>query len=148
MALFKREKKENIIIVGCGRLGSSLAAMLSDQNINVSIIDTAEQAFRKLSPSYGGFTFEGDGMDADLLDFAGARNASALIACTNDDDANILIAQTAKQTFSIPQVIVRIKDNSKQAAYDGMGIQSICPATLSIQEFQRILSERGEGEAS
>ena len=93
MSIFKRQKKESIIIVGCGIFGSTLATMLSEQNKNVAIIDIDERTFRKLSPSYRGFSIEGDGTDIDLLTFTGAKNADILVASTKDDDTNIMIAQ-------------------------------------------------------
>ena len=137
MHFLKREKSQNIIIVGCGRLGSSLATMMSEQNRNVTILDIDENSFRKLSSSYGGFTLEGDGADIDHLAYAGANLADVLIAATNDDDTNIMIAQIACQVFGIKTVLVRIYDTSKQVAYDDMNIISICPANLSIEEFKR-----------
>ncbi|MDI6618933.1 MAG: NAD-binding protein [Clostridiales bacterium] len=82
---------------------------------------------------------EGNGTDIDLLIFAGAKNADILVASTSDDNTNIMIAQIAKQIFRINRVIARIYDSSKQIAYNGMDIVSICPVTLSTNEFKRIV---------
>lgn len=142
----KQQKNESIIIVGCGRFGSSLATILSEQNKNVSVIDIDESTFRKLSSSYGGFSIEGDGTDVDLLSLAGAKNADILIASTNNDDTNIMIALIAKQAFQIKNVIARIYDASKQAAYSNMDIMSICPAVLSINEFNKIILDKEVAE--
>lgn len=142
MSFLKRQKKESIIIVGCGRFGSALATMLSEQNKSVAIIDIDERAFKKLSPSYGGFSIEGDGTDIDLLTSAGAKSADILVASTNDDDTNIMIAQIAKQVFGINRVITRIYDTTKQVAYNDMDIVSICPAILSVNEFERIILDK------
>lgn len=139
MKIFNKTKKEFIIIVGCGRLGSSLASLMSDQDKNVAIIDINEKAFRKLPVSYGGFTIEGDGSDLDVLSSVNAKDADILIASTNNDDTNIMVAQIAKHIFEIKKVIVRIQDASKQVAYDDSDIESICPTKLSINEFQRII---------
>lgn len=142
MNLFKRQRKESIIIIGCGRFGSTLATMLSEQNKNVSIIDIDEKAFRKLSQSYAGFSIEGDGTDIDLLTYTGAKNADILVASTDDDDTNIMIAQIAKHVFGINRVITRVYDTTKQIVYNDMNIMSICPAILSVNEFERIVLNR------
>ncbi|MEN6317105.1 MAG: NAD-binding protein [Clostridiaceae bacterium] len=145
MNFFKKQKKENIIIIGCGKFGAALATILSEQNKNVAVIDIDEKAFSKLSPYYEGLSIEGDGTDIDLLTFAGAKNADILVASTNDDDINITIAQIAKQVFGINKVITRIYDTSKQIAYNDMDIVSICPVILSVNEFERIaLNKEGE----
>ncbi len=142
MGLFTRQKTQTIIIVGCGRLGSTLANQLSEQNKNVSIIDINESSFRKLSQSYGGFQIEGDGSDLDMLLSAGAEDADILISTTNDDDTNIMIAQIGKELFDIDYVIARLQDTSKKVVISGMDIHTICPADLSIKEFSRIIGER------
>lgn len=145
--LFAGKKRQSTIIVGCGRLGSILANRLSDESENVTIIDISENAFRKLSPSYGGYQIEGNGSDIDLLIYAGAKDADILIAATNSDDTNLMIAQFGKALFGIRHVIARIKDTSKLVALDGMDIDTICPAELSIREFSRIIGERtGESD--
>jgi trk system potassium uptake protein TrkA len=143
--LFQKTLRETIIIVGCGRLGSSLADMLSQQNKNVTIIDMKGDAFRKIPLSYGGLSIEGDGSDLDILRVAGATETDLLLATTDDDDTNIMIAQIAKQILKIPRVIVRINDTSKMAAYADAGIESICPAALSMKEFRRIAGEEEDG---
>jgi trk system potassium uptake protein TrkA len=142
MGLFKRKSQQNVLIVGCGRLGSSLANILSEQNKNVTIIDIDAKAFRKLSSSFGGLSLEGDGSDIDHLMYADANQADVLIAATDDDDTNIMIGQIARQVFGIEIVLVRLYDTSKQVAFENLGIISICPANLSIDEIKRhVMSE-------
>jgi len=145
MSFFRKHVKENVIIVGCGTFGSTLAAELSEKSKSVIVIDIDEGALRKLPSSYKGFSIEGDGTDIDLLTFAGGKNADILVASTNDDDTNIMIAQIAKQVLGINRVITRIYDASKKTAYNDMDIVSICPTILSVNEFERIaLNEGGE----
>lgn len=139
MNIFKRIKKERVLIIGCGRFGSTLATLLSEENKNVAVIDIDETAFRKLSSSYGGFSIEGDGSDVDLLILAGIKETDVLIACTDDDDTNIMIAQMAKSIFNISKVIMRLYDTSKQPAFSNMDIVSICPSFLSIREYINIM---------
>lgn len=141
MSIFNRKKPEIIVIIGCGRLGSTLAEMLYEKNFHVTVIDNDERAFRKLSPSYGGFTLEGDGTDPDTLAEAGSNNADIFIATTDDDNTNIMIAQMARQAFRINRVFARIYDTSKRSACINNNIEFICPALLSIEEFKRIALE-------
>lgn len=143
-----RPKQETVLIIGCGRLGAMLASMLSEQNKKVTIMDISQAAFRKLSSSYGGFSIEGDGSDLDMLVHAGVIKADVLITCTDDDDVNIMIAQVAKQCFSVAQVIVRIQDSSKKIVLCDLDIRVICPDQLSVDEFQRIMAGRGQGCSS
>lgn len=83
------------IIIGCGRLGANLANTLSDNGEDVLIIDKNREAFRKLSPAFGCLSLQGDATDLDVLQEAQIGNASAVVAVTNHDNANILTAQIA-----------------------------------------------------
>lgn len=142
MILFRSEKKISVLIIGCGRFGSRLAGKLSDENKNVTVIDISQNAFRRLSPAYGGFAIEGDGSDVDLLRDSGAGDADVIIVTTNDDDINIMAAQFAKQVFHTPKVIARIKDSSKLAVLKDMEIDTICPSDLSVIKFDELMCER------
>jgi len=139
MSIFKKTKKEHIVIIGCGRFGATIAKMLTEQNKSVAVIDIDEDAFIKLSPSFNLLSIIGDGTDTDLLEIAGAKGADILIASTNDDDINIMIAQIAKQVFNVPTVIARIYDSSKEISFNDMNIISICPALLSANECCKIV---------
>ncbi|MDR3313171.1 MAG: NAD-binding protein [Oscillospiraceae bacterium] len=148
MSIFHREKKEKAIIVGCGRLGSQLADLLSDENQHVTILDRDGAAFRKLSSAFGGLVLEGDGSDFDMLVEAGAHDATILAVTTDDDDTNIMIGLMGKEILHIEAVVVRLNDTAKKAAIADSGIAVLSPSTLCVAEFQRLLDARkGEGEA-
>ncbi|WFR60053.1 NAD-binding protein [Anaerocolumna sp. AGMB13025] len=142
MSIFKKPNKERIIIVGCSSFGSALLEMFSEQNKSIIIIDKKESAFLKLSPNYKGFCMEGDATDIDMLDLAGANEADMLVAATNDDNSNIMIAQIAKQIFKIKKVIARINDTNKQSSYSNMDIITISPIILSLNEFKKIALDK------
>lgn len=142
MNIFKKQKQEHVIIVGCSQFGSNIANQLSDENKSVTIIDIDENSFTKLSPSFSGYTVIGNGTEIDILEFSGVKNADILIASTNNDDTNIMIAQIAKQFFQIETVITRIYDSSKEISYADMNIKSICPSVLSANEFKRVVSDK------
>jgi len=135
------KKKQNyVIIVGCGRLGASLANSLSDNGGNVLIIDLDKDSVRKLSPSYGGLTLIGDATDIDVLREAGIEKATVVVAVTNDDNTNIMVAQMAKELFNIQQVISRLYDPDRECVYREFDISTICPAILSAKEISKTLN--------
>ncbi|MBE5991285.1 TrkA family potassium uptake protein [Lacrimispora sp.] len=136
-----KQKNENYtIIIGCGRLGANLANTLSDNGEDVLIIDKNKEAFRKLSPAYGGLSLNGDATDLDILQEAQINNATTVIAVTNNDNANILVAQVAREIFHIERVIARLYDPEREYVYHEFGIDTICPAVLSVKEIDKILS--------
>ncbi len=140
MSLFNTKKSDDyIIIVGCGRLGANLANALSDKNGNVLIMDTSKEAFRRLSADFGGLSVTGNGTDIDTLKNANIDKASAVIAVTNDDNTNIMVAQLASEMFHVEKVIARLYDPERESVYQELGIDTICPATLSVKEVDKIL---------
>ena len=142
MRLFSgRPKNSYTIIVGCGRLGANLANTLSDENRDILIIDKKSDSFRKLSPSFGGMVVTGDATDMNVLRSAEIENATALIAVTNNDNTNILIAQLAKEMFSVDLVIARLYNPECESVYNELGIDTICPHLLSSSEIDKLLSK-------
>lgn len=133
----------HILIVGCGRLGASIANTLSNSKKNVTIVDSNKDSFRKLSPSFGGLSLEGDATDIEVLQEADIKSADVIIAVTDNDNVNILIAQMAKSIFSVKEVISRLYDPDKECVYKESNIHTIFPALLSASEVERILDMRG-----
>lgn len=135
------EKNMNIII-GCGRLGSGIATMLSAKGKDVSIIDEDEHSFRKLGAEYSGYTIEADGTDIEVLKKADIEKATLVIAATDDDNVNLMVAQIAKQIFNIPHVITRLYDTDKEVVIHDQGIETIYPSKLSMLAFEEMISEQ------
>ena len=142
----KKSDKNYTILIGCGRLGANLANTLSNEGGNVLIIDKSKDAFRKLSPSFGGLSITGDALDLDVLHEAQINKASVVVAVTNSDNANIMVAQIARELFQIKRVIARLYDPERECVYREFGIDTICPAILSAKEIDKILSETGLSE--
>ena len=141
MTLFKNKKQPSYTaIIGCGRLGANLANTLSEEGENVLILDKEKDSFRKLSSSFGGLAVEGDGTELDTLKAADVQHADTVIAVTNNDNVNIMIAQIAKECFSVKKVISRLFDPERECVYQELGIDTICPAVLSANEIDKILS--------
>lgn len=141
MKLFSaKDFSEYFIIIGSGRLGANLANTLSDEGGNVLIIDKDKNAFRKLSPSFGGLAVTGDGTDFDVLQEAQIDKADVLVVVTNNDNTNVMIAQIAKEIFKVKRVIARLYDPERGCVYREFGIDTICPAVLSAKEIDKMLS--------
>ena len=96
---------------------------------------------RLRSPSFGGLTVEGDGTDLDVLKKADISRANAVIAVTNNDNTNILIAQLAKEFYCVGRVISRLYDPERECVYRELGIDTICPAVLSANEIDKLLEK-------
>lgn len=141
MVIYKsREHNDYTIIIGCGRLGASLAASLSNRKKNVSIIDKNKEAFRKLSPSFGGLTLEGDATYIDILKEAEIDKSTVVILVTNNDNTNIMIAQMVKELFGIKTVIARLYDPERECVYKEFNIDTICPSILSANKIDELLN--------
>lgn len=137
-------KEEYIMIIGCGRLGANLANTLSAQDGNVLIMDSCKDSFRRLSQEYGGLSVVGNGTDLDALRDAQIEKASAVIAVTNYDNTNIMIAQLARDLFHVKKVIARLYDPERESVYQELGIDTICPAILSTKEVDKLLGKCGK----
>lgn len=139
MRLFDSKKDGTILIIGCGRLGNSLACAMSSKEWDVTVIDPDETALKRLPSSYSGSVLLGDGTDSDILEFAGIRKADALVAATDDDATNIMIAQIADCHYPVKNILAYINDISKAISCSEMNITVLCPAALSVYEAQRVL---------
>jgi trk system potassium uptake protein TrkA len=120
-----------IIILGCGRVGSTLAKRLSREGHTVTIIDMTSDAFRRLGTKFKGQKIVGTGLDQDTLTKAGLRSADVFFAVTQGDNTNIMAAQIAKEVFATPRVLARIYDPIRAQAYREMGIITLCTTTLA-----------------
>jgi len=135
-----RKMEKNTIIIGCGRLGANLANALSEEGGNVIVIDSNKDAFRKLSPLFGGIVITGDATEIFVLKEAEIEKATTVIVVTNKDNTNILIAQIVKELFHIQHVIARLYDPERECVYREFGIETVCPAVLSIKEIGKMLN--------
>ncbi|HEX8770403.1 MAG TPA: TrkA family potassium uptake protein [Acidimicrobiales bacterium] len=130
----------NVIVVGCGRVGSELAAALEADGHLVAVIDKDRNAFRRLPPGFGGRAVLGFGFDRDHLEEAGIRDAMALAAVTNGDNTNILTARIARETYEIPNVVARIYDPRRAEIYQRLGIPTVATVSWTTDQVLRRLS--------
>lgn len=120
-----------VVIVGCGRLGAALAEQLGKEGHRVTVIDDDPGSFLRLPPDLAFEQVIGTGIDVDVLTRAKASAADALLAVTDSDNANILIAEMAEKMFHISQVVARIADPAKEEIFRRSGVPSVCPTALA-----------------
>jgi trk system potassium uptake protein len=119
-----------VVIVGCGRVGSTLARELDAAGHEVSIIDERVSAFNRLGEGFGGNMVVGTGIDESVLRRAGIEKADCFASVTNGDNRNIMAAQVAKVVFNVPRVITRIYDPIREVTYREFGLETICSTTI------------------
>jgi trk system potassium uptake protein TrkA len=119
-----------VIIIGCGRVGSDLAKILSSEGHNVVIIDKSQSSFERLGKTFNGLTLVGNGFDLEFLKSAGIDKAEAFCAVTNSDNTNLVAAQVAKKIFNIPKVIARVYDPARANTYRALGLDVISGTIL------------------
>jgi trk system potassium uptake protein TrkA len=132
-----------VVVVGCGRVGSELATMLSREGHDVAVIDKNPRALERLDINWGGKGVVGFGFDRDALEEAGVVDAHALAAVTNGDNSNILTARIAKETYLVPNVVARIYDPRRALIYRRLGIPTVATVTWTVdQVLRRLVPER------
>jgi trk system potassium uptake protein TrkA len=119
-----------IVIVGCGRVGATLAEAYDAAGHQVVILDIATRAFDRLASSFGGSAVRGDGTDEDTLRRAGAEDADVFLALTEGDNRNVMAAQVAHEALGAQQVIAKINDPVRAAAYAELGLTTVCRTSM------------------
>ena len=121
----------NIVILGCGRVGSTFARLMYKDGHTVTVIDMQSEAFRRLGTRFKGNRIVGNGIDEDVLKRAGIEDAEVFFAATQGDNRNIMAAQIAQHIFSVPRVIARIYDPIRADRYRQLGIITLCTTTIA-----------------
>ncbi|HEX3370666.1 MAG TPA: NAD-binding protein [Candidatus Cybelea sp.] len=127
------------LIVGCGRVGSSLAKLLESDGHEVIVVDENAAAFKRLGPNFTGHVVVGTGIDYDVLKRAGAATADGFIAVTNGDNRNIMAALIAQRMFKIQRIVARIYDPPRGQMYRQLGVQTVCPTTVGAKMIRDTL---------
>ena len=130
-------KSVHVVIVGCGRVGSTLALELVAVGHTVAVIDRKPDAFKRLGENFSGLTIAGIGFDRDVLQEAGIERAQAVAAVTNGDNSNILIARVAREKFGIEKVVARIYDPKRAEIYERLGIATVATVKWTSERILR-----------
>ncbi|CUR59027.1 Trk system potassium uptake protein trkA [metagenome] len=133
----------HVVIMGCGRVGSTLARSLEDRNHTVSIIDSEPDSFRRLGPEFNGDKITGYGFDQQVLEKAGIRRADAFAAVSSGDNSNIIAARVARETFGLQQVVARIYDPGRAEVYQRLGITTVATVKWTADQVLRRLLPAG-----
>ena len=137
----------HVVVVGCGRVGSSLALNLLAGEHTVAIIDRRAEAFRRLPADFAGTTVQGIGFDRDRLIEAGIERAGAVAAVTNGDNSNVLVARVARETFGVDRVVARIYDPRRAVIYQRLGFATVATvAWTTDQVMRRLLPDPTDAE--
>jgi trk system potassium uptake protein TrkA len=121
-----------VIIIGCGRVGSTVAKRLFSEGWDVTAIDEKEGALSRLGEDWTGGFVVGHGMDTDVLREAGIDDADAVVVATDGDNTNIVIGQVAQKRFGIECTVVRILDPARAEFYRQRGLRTVCPTSTAI----------------
>jgi trk system potassium uptake protein TrkA len=138
----------HIVIMGCGRVGSTLAHRLAGIRVapggngpshTVAVIDQDPDAFRRLGPEFTGLTVTGIGFDREVLMEAGIERADAFAAVSSGDNSNIISARVARETFGVNRVVARIYDQRRAEVYERLGIPTVATVRWTADRMLRAL---------
>jgi trk system potassium uptake protein len=123
----------HVIIVGCGRVGSALAEASVQGGDDVVVIDTDQEALRKLGAGFNGVTMRGTGCDQEQLCQAGIQRCDAFVAATDSDSVNMMAAEIAQRIYGVPRVVVRLYEPEHERSMQVLGLRYVNDAALSVQ---------------
>src|SRR5690349_16937813 len=121
-----------LIVIGCGRVGSTIAKRFASEGWDVTAVDENETALSRLGEDWGGGFIVGHGMDTAVLREAGIEEADAVVVSTDGDNTNIIIGQVAQKRFGIECTVVRILDPARAKFYEERGLRTVCPTSTAI----------------
>jgi trk system potassium uptake protein len=122
----------NAIVIGSGRVGSTIALRLAREGWDVTVVDEKEEVLGRLGENWRGGFVVGHGMDTEVLRRAGIETADAVVVCTSGDNTNIVIGQVAQKRFDIGCVVVRLLDPARAEFYAQRGMRTVCPTSTAI----------------
>jgi trk system potassium uptake protein len=137
----------HVVIMGCGRVGSSLAVALERLGHDVAIVDRDAQAFRRLGSGFHGQQVVGIGFDREVLQKAGVEHADAFAAVSSGDNSNIIAARVARESFGVPHVVARIYDPKRAAVYERLGIPTVATVPWTTDRLLRMVLPDGVATA-
>jgi trk system potassium uptake protein len=134
----------HIVVMGCGRVGSSLALALERLGHGVAVVDRDPQAFRRLGSDFHGQEVVGTGFDREVLTAAGIHRAEAFAAVSSGDNSNIIAARVARETFGVSHVVARIYDAKRAAVYERLGIPTVATVPWTTDRLLNVLTRETE----
>ena len=138
-------KSLDLVILGCGRLGSMLATHFSQQGHKVIVIDSESSAFDSLQEGFSGFALSGNVGEVEVLQQAKLEQADCVLAVTGKDNLNIMVSQLAKTMFHVPIVLTRMSDPALGTIYQQLGLIPINTTKISAEAFVQTLQQHLSG---
>ena len=129
----------HVVVVGCGRVGSTVARELVAAGHDVVVIDKRAGSLDRLGADFGGQAMVGVGFDRGVLQRARVTGESAVMAVTSGDNSNILIARVARETFGAERVVARIYDPRRAAIYERLGIPTVASVGWTAGRVLRLI---------
>src|ERR671929_428422 len=137
-----------VVIVGCGRVGSTVAKKMLGEGHQVSVLDEDPEAINQLErgetqtwEELGGSFTVGTALEIDALMDAGIDRADAFVASTDGDNTNLVIAQVAQRRFNVECVVVRVLDPARAQWYQEQGLSTVCPTKIAIEMLEDAVTE-------
>ncbi|MBM7555758.1 potassium channel family protein [Halanaerobacter jeridensis] len=124
-----------VLVIGCGRTGSSIASLLSKQGEDVVVVDRNKSSFRKLSAKFTGFTVLGDATEIEVLEESKLDKTDLVVVTTDDDNVNAMVAQIASEIYEVEKVVVRIIDPEKKVIYKDLDVMTMSPTSLLVDNL-------------
>lgn len=132
-----------MIVVGCGRVGSELAYRLYKSGQKLAVIDPLLASFKNLPDDFRGRTIEGDALDKETLHRAGIETATGLAAVTSSDTTNLAVGHVAQTVFNVPQVVVRNYDTQYRPLFEAFNLQVVSSSSWGAQRIEELLYHKG-----
>jgi trk system potassium uptake protein TrkA len=142
----RKDNAVHIVIMGCGRVGSTLALDLAARGHSLAVIDQEPEAFRRLGADFTGQTVTGIGFDREVLVQAGIERADAFAAVSSGDNSNIISARLARETFDVPRVVARIYDQRRAQVFERLGIPTVATVRWAADRILHQLVPEGDVE--
>jgi trk system potassium uptake protein TrkA len=133
----------NLIIVGCGRVGSELAHAVCEDGHDVIVLDRDFHAFERLGSEFSGRTIQGDARSQRVLERAGIKSADGLAAVTSSDMMNLIVARAARGIFKVPNVVARVYDPNHFDAFLEAGLQTVISSSWAANRIEWLLTHPG-----
>ena len=138
----------NVLIVGCGKLGSGLANSLYKKGHDVAVIDSDKESFYRLDENFAGFVVPGVPIDRETLEKGGIEACDFLVAVTDDDNVNVMVSQLAKEFYNVPKVLTRIYDPLRKNVFKQFGLHTISPTALTVDIIEQVINGKSIEEAN